>query len=321
MSKSISLFPTLQTNKKLQQQFRYEPEKYIFSYNHENNIYILDAELAEGTENTFNIIDNEHGLWCPDTYNLKIQRNYHMLTCRCLFGKDGIVCNDAIVGLAVKWASHDSHQRSAMRVIDATITNQDNEVDFRFQHDFGIGTLRGKIEFTTVLFIKQSGIPNEDEQHLANEVGCIVAELDTQEIVIDGTASDFPLYIDEKPGEPLWEVICNWEDATYDKFSETVAINLNKAHKYYKYIDVSNSKTYNTQLMAEIISAALCTVVAKVKEQNADWQAVLSGEDISPGSVAEAINYFINCLGWNLSTIESTSLSIRKFFEERMTIK
>ena len=42
------------------------------------------------------------------------------------------------------------------------------------------------------------------------------------------------------------------------------------------------------------------------------------GTDLQRGSVSEAVNYFINTLEWDVTELEVMSLSIRKFFDQRI---
>ena len=153
---------------------------------------------------------------------------------------------------------------------------------------------------------------------MANQYGCILGELDSKFVIrLDGVGSVFPVYEIHEPGQPLWYVKCDWDDPTYDLFSDCVAININTAHKNYKYLD-KTKRTFDEQLLKEIMASALGVIITKLKEQENYWDVTTIGEDLQSGSVSEAINYFINTLEWDVSGPESLSLSIRKFFDQRM---
>ena len=62
----------------------------------------------------------------------------------------------------------------------------------------------------------------------------------------------------------------------------------------------------------------LGVIITKLKEQENYWDATTSGEDLQNGSVSEAIHYFIDTLEWDVSGPEAMSLSIRKFFDQRI---
>ena len=151
-----------------------------------------------------------------------------------------------------------------------------------------------------------------------DELRGILGELEGKFVIrLDGVGSVFPVYEIHEPGQPLWYVKCDWDDPTYDLFSDCVAININTAHKNYKYLD-KTKRTFDEQLLKEIMASALGVIITKLKEQENYWDVTTIGEDLQSGSVSEAINYFINTLEWDVSGPESLSLSIRKFFDQRM---
>ena len=43
---------------------------------------------------------------------------------------------------------------------------------------------------------------------------------------------------------------------------------------------------------------------------------ILSGEEGEPGSIAQAIHYFVNTLGWDVSSAPAMSKTIKVFFEK-----
>ena len=93
-------------------------------------------------------------------------------------------------------------------------------------------------------------------------------------------------------------------------------IYINKADKSYKFLD-QTKKTFNEQLLIEVLSSALMIIVLNLKEQDY-WECVSNNQGFERGSVVEAVNYFINSLEWDASSIEQLSLSIRDFFSKRM---
>ncbi len=184
-------------------------------------------------------------------------------------------------------------------------------------YEFSEAQLRGNVEFTTIIYLKSAGTPLYNEEHLANEYGCILGELDKFIIKLDGSGSVFPMYEVNEPSQPLWYVKCDWDDPTYEQFSECVSIYFNTAHKNYKYLD-KKKRTFDEQLLKEIMASALVIVITKLKEQENYWDVTTTGDELQNGSVSAAVNHFINTLEWDVSTPESMSLSIRKFFDQRM---
>ena len=312
MAASISLFPTL--NDELFGKIRYQVSQYEFYYIREEQENFLRTEEIENGSMINKLMDDE-GIWSPDEYNLCIRRKYSLRTYQCLFGENGIACSNAILGLALMWTSSDSKQRGVVPIGD--ISNSLKDLELILDYEFIQAQLRGLVEFTTIVYIKNVGTPSWEEEHLANEYGCILGELDKFIIKLDGTGSVFPMYEVNEIGQPLRYVKCDWDDPTYEQFSECISININTAHKNYKYLD-KKKRTFNEQLLKEIIASALVLIITKLKGQEDYWDETMSGNNLETGSVSEAIYYFVNTLEWDVSTPETISLSIRKFFDQRM---
>lgn len=316
MAAVISLFPVL--NEDLLNRIRFEASPYELYYIRNEQEYALKMEESENSSIVANIVDDE-GIWSPDDYNLCIRRKYSIRTYQCLFGEKGIACRNAVIGIAMIWTSSDSKQRGVIPIGD--IVNSSEDLKFSLDYEFSKAQLRGAIELTTILYLKDAGTPVWGEEHLANQYGCILGDLENRVILkLDGNGSVFPIYEISAPGQPLWFVKCDWDDPTYDLFSENVSININTSHKNYKYLDKTR-KTYNEQLLIEIMTEALCIIITKLKEQGNYWDITTSGKDLCSGSVSEAVNYFINTLEWDVSGPENMSLSIRKFFDQRIQKK
>lgn len=312
MATSISLFPTL--DEKLKGKIRYQVTQYELFYVRDDTEYVLRAEEIDNSIIMHKLIDDE-GVWTPDNYSIHIRRKYSLSTYQCLFGERGIACKNAVLGLGLVWTSSDSKQRGVIPI--GELINSNNDILEELEYKFPKGQLRGSIELTTVIYLKSAGTPRWGEEHLANEYGCILGELDKFIIQLDGTGSVFPISEMNEVGQPLWYVKCDWDDPTYDQFIECVCVHINTAHKNYKFLD-KTKKTFDEQLMKEIMASALVIIISKLKSQVGYWENTISGEQLQQGSVSEAINYFINTLEWDVSTPEAMSLSIRKFFDQRM---
>lgn len=241
MAANISLFPVI--NDELLGKIRFQASPYELYYIREEQEFVLQAEEIESSIIMHKVIDEE-GVWSPDDYNFCIRRRYSLRTYQCLFGEKGIACKNAVLGLALVWTSADSKQRGVLKIGD--IKNSSQDLELMLNHEFVRAQLRGIVEFTTVIYIKEAGTPSWDEEHLANEYGCLLGELDKFAIKLDGTGSVFPIYEISELGQPLWYVKCDWDDPTYEQFSECVSININTAHKNYKYLD-KTKRTFNEQ--------------------------------------------------------------------------
>lgn len=314
MANSLPLFPVLTDDRR--NKIRYIiTEDYHFSYTGNEEEHALDTdETAEGSK-TYKLID-QSGEWNPDIHNLCVRRKSQLSNVSVLFGPAGIVCNNAIIGIAVIWTSSDSKQRGAIEV--GEIRREDITSKLSLDYEFGIAQLRGRVDFSTILYVKKSGTPHMDERHLANVYGCILGEIDHISIILDGDGSVFPIYEVADLGKPLWYVRCTWEDPTVDQFSECVSVIINTAHRNYRFLD-KKRKTFDEQLMFEIMASALTIIITELKEDNNYWEDTVNGVNLQRGSVSGAVNYFITTLGWDITSIESLSVSIHKFFDQKVS--
>ena len=190
-------------------------------------------------------------------------------------------------------------------------------VEGEIEKEFSCAKLRGDIEFSVVLYIAEAGTPEKDETHLANEEGYVLGEFDNFILRLDGTGSLFPVFEVYEKDQPLWYVRCDWTDPLSDSFAESVSINLNTAHKNFKYID-RTQKTFCAQLLVEVMSAALCCIIEKIRSEKY-LEQILGNEELEQGSIGEVIRYFANTLGWDFSTPDNLSLTTRKFFDGRVS--
>ena len=313
MAADISLFPVLTDD--LLSKIRFQPSPYELYYVRDDQEYILRTEEIEGSATAHKIVDDE-GIWSPDDYNLCIRRRYSIRTYQCLFGQDGIACSNAKLGIALMWMSSDSKQRGVIPI--GNIEKSSKDLELILNYEFEKAQLRGAVEFLTIIYLKEAGTPLWGEEHLANQYGCILGELENKFIImLDGVGSVFPIYETAEPAQPLWYVKCDWDEPTYDLFSDSVSININTAHKNYKYLD-KTKRTFDEQLLKEIMASAIGTIITKLKEQENYWDVTTTGVGLQSGSVSEAIYYFISTLEWDVSSPETMSLSIRKFFDQRM---
>ena len=312
MSKNILLFPSL--NDDLIGRIRFQKTKYSFFYTDNDNLEReLQDEPVEAMSSIYCIKD-ESGEWDQDNNDFCLRRKYCLRTFQCLFGPSGVACKDAILGLAIIWTSSDSKQRGVIPV--GTFSYRDQILDVKVEYKYEKAQLRGLVNFTTVLYIAKSGTPENDEMHLANTNGYLLGEFETFTIKLDGKGSTFPVFEVSEPNQPLWYIKCDWIDPTVDALADSISINLNTAHKSYKYIDRAQ-RTFNSQLLAEIMASAISIIIEKLRA-SAYWNQIIENDTLEEGSVGQAVYYFYKTLEWDLTTPETVSLSARKFFDQRM---
>jgi len=313
MANNFMLFPSL--SEEYLKQIRFQSKSTEFYYtNREGEEFELTGELIDQSTSTYKLRDNR-GVWTQDDYNFGFRKKILLRTFQCLFGPAGVACRNARIGLAVTWTSLDSKQRGVFEVGQFGIDDiqLQEEADIQFQK----AQLRGSVDFITVLYIADAGTPDDNEGHLANTPGFILGELERFTVKLDGSGSILPVFEVREEGQPLWYVKCDWNDPTSEALKETVSININMAHKNYKFLD-RNQKTFDNQLLIEVMSSALLLIIERLRAEEAYWEDIMNGENLERGSVGEAIYYFKTTHNWDLSSPMSASLSMRKFFDQRM---
>lgn len=319
MATSVFLYPSLTDEIK---ERIFQAKKYTFSYTDtEGSEKELGYEPA-GINASINCLRTD-GVWNADKNDLIIRRTIALKNYRNIFGTEGLACKTARLGLSVVWTSTDSRQRGARPIMDfglseeQLIAKQDHTfIEGEINLEFSAAKIRGEINFSVVLYIAKSGIPETDEIHLANEEGFVLGTLDNFTLRIDGNGSLFPVFEVYEKDKPLWYVRCDWTDPASDMFSDCVSININTAHKNYKHID-RKQNTFCSQLLVEVMSSALCCVIEKLRSEKYLDQ-ILGDDEMDPGSVGEAVRYFADTLNWDFTAPDRLSLSTRKFFDGRV---
>ena len=313
MSNKVLLYPTL--NEDIMEKICLRNKDFSFFYNDaDGERYELNHEPAEAFS-TINILKDERGVWNAEEYNLCFERRYFIKNLKAFFGENGLACSDATLGFAVVWKSADSKQRGSIPI--SQFGSDEMSMEMTAKGCFNKAQIRGRIDIATVLYIAKEGVPKQNERHLANTQGYILGEFEEYTLMLDGNASSFPVFEVTEHDQPLWYVKCDWEDPTIDKLEDCVSINLNKANSAYKYID-RNQKTFNSQLLAEIMASAVSLIIEKIRWEGTYWDEILKNDGLEDGSVGQAIYYFSETHGWDISTPESTSICARKFFEQGM---
>ena len=148
MAAKISLFPTL--TEELRSKIRFQASDYEFYYIKGGDRIALQSEEINSNPTERKIVDKK-GIWTPDDYSLCIRRKYSMRTYQCLFGKDGIACSNAIIGIALRWTSSDSRQRGVIEI--GSLHNSTEDKEFLLDYEFSDAQLRGALELSSILYL------------------------------------------------------------------------------------------------------------------------------------------------------------------------
>ncbi len=311
MSRSISVFPKI-SEELIPTVFN---GRYHFSTNR-NNVY-SDLIMAEASDEKRQVVlfDSENDPWSITDSSLEVCKEIHMKNLSRLFGKEGIACKTATIGVGLRWYSKESRQRGVLEVAEFELNTW--EIKKTYSVTFEKSSLRNSLVLETILYIKKSGTPNEDEVFLANKNGAVIGELDYINIRLDGAGSEMQILEEDNEDQnaPLWTVHTgDWVDPSVDAFNDYFEIILNRKNRNFKYID-RNNENYDPYAMIEIVSSALTILVLKLKEEPNDWDAMSSNRNLEEGSISQAVYYFLHTLNMNFDSPLSIHESFRIYYE------
>lgn len=315
MSESFSSYPLL--NDSIFSAIGYVSDCPEFSYSDDYEEFPLHIEGNENHSGSIvGKIKDSRCTWYPETHNLLLRKACRFTSAYYLFGAGGIAASSATIGIALRWISSKSDERGLIPF--GELTRTDSAAEFIAEASFEKGKLKGSLKLQTILYLKQPGTPTESEMYFAQQAGAVLGILDQSEIYIDGNGSIFPIVVVDQPGKPLWQVyFSDTVDALQDSFSsENVEIRLNRANPNFDSLKIESSMS-ESPLFLEVISSALMVIVESAKESlGEDWNNILNGEGYESGSIAEAINYFVSRLQWDVSSPVNLAVSIKEFFEK-----
>lgn len=307
--RTLSSFPMV--DEELIQKIRLQTSAFRFTYHDEGGEEI--ELVAEDSQASAHPLSDEKGRWSPDVCGFGLSRTYTVRNAAFLYGRNGVACNDASLALALIWESPDSRQRSATTI--GTMANTMEPQTFTLNQYFSKPKFKGRLILKTAVVLVKEGTPHDGEEALANTPGTVLGEVDSYSLLFDGSGSMFPVYVGPRPDGLLWYVDCDLDDPTTDRFDDCVSINLNSAHKDYKFINPKD-KAYNPSFLREILAEALATIVDCVRETGS-WDDIKNGK-VEEESVGQAIHYFAKTLDLNLDDAKQCSISFRKYFEQKL---
>lgn len=298
MSKSILFYNVI--DEEMFNKMGYTSQPLQGSYvNEENEDIQLTIELVEGQENAYQVVDPKVH-WDPAIHNLILQQEVEIANSQFLFGVGGLVSEDAVLGLAYRWYSKESSLIKVKPVKNFTaqdFPNQQFDIDINVKE----GSLRGRVAFEVILY--------------RLDTGAVLGILEKTEIFFDGDASTFPIVEVNQPDKPLWWVRCDFSEPLHEQFREdNVAIVLNMSHRQARQLRLERG-IGSSPLLVEVIASGLQIIIERIKSTG-DWELILKGEG-EPGSIGEALYYFIDTFSWDISSPEQLAISIREDFDAR----
>lgn len=260
-----------------------------------------DYESYEGSSN-IGIVDDS-GCWAPDKYDLTISGELSIDTPSCLFGKQRLVSEDSSLGIGYLLKSKMSNQRRAGSI--GVISNSDGERVMPFSMNIPRATMRGNFEITFVIYLK-SGL-----EEFGITPGAIMGELLSFNVVLEGMGSTFTVLEKSEVGAPLWTIECDdVDDPACTAFSDAVKVIINTAHPAWQ---LTADEKFRKELLKEIIASSMQIAISSLDPSQYD-----GNEDYEPGSVCDAVAYFVSRANLDIGSSAAMAQSIRKYLDKKM---
>lgn len=303
-------------NEKLFFKIGYETEPFKFSYfdGEQEKSILIEQNQEDSNKGDHIFLQDIEAVWEPSVYNLIVEKKIFINNPAFLFTENGIAAPDAVLGIALNWFSKSSNQRGTVK-IDSLTREHKGTFSANLKKVFEKNQLNGEITFEVVIYLERPA--RFQAAWYSNQSGTILGKLESQLIILDGSGSSFPILEVSAPGMPLWFVNFNTTDFLTDPFTEDyVCINLNSAHKNYKFIN-DKKGDFNAPMLVEVLSSALQVIVQKTLD-SPQRENIINGMNLEEGSIGQAIYYFLKTFNWDISSPEKLAETIRNDLESRI---
>ena len=293
-------YPTL--TEELKDISGYYATPYTYSYLIEENEQLLVSKGKSTVK-----IDDEN--WKIERDGLRLRRTISFEYPERLFGKDGIACTGAELGICILWINRSLTQMGTILPENEYMDESKRVVTF--DYEFRAGEIQGELELDMIAYIKQSsGEVKEEEMHLINDEGVTVGILDETHLDFGSLYMDFPIQEVNDKKQPLWWLdMSSWEDPTSELFNEdSLCIYLNTSYDTCPRVGDS---VKNSDVLIEIISTAYMMIFRKIEELGF-LQQTICDVDLEPGSISKVMFYFYDSCDYRIdfSSVERLHKSI-----------
>lgn len=325
MATIVSSIPTL--TEKLREISGFYFEDPVFSY----EATIEDGEPQEFKLSTsdkyFHTLYDNRAVWTPDSqYGLIVAGHLKIDNTGILFGSEGIAPSNSTISIGLRWTSGQSRKRGTKFIQDIQIDN--TQKDFEYNFKFPANLLRGVVDFSIVLYLKETYTPLSGEEHLAHIQGTVIGESNQYRIMLDGSEPDLSIQFtdrEEDKNKSLWFLTMNCQNPLEMPFdSKALTIWINKRHPDFKFIDQQNRKNYCPAMLREVISNALSLFVNSLRSETdsgCDLMAIIEGKTDPPlpNSIGQTMIHFTKDLEMDFSNPLLTSISIKTFIDKNLS--
>lgn len=281
--KNIYFFPKL--TEELLESCDCKCGKYIFTYSYQDEIFGL---LQKGS--SVIKISDPREIWKIETEGLHLEKSISIAYPHLLFGKEGVACTGAEIGICIIWTNKTLTQTGCI-FPDSDITTPQGR-NCRFDYTFEPGTIAGDLELTVSAYIKKAAtVISEDEENLINEEGVSVGEIESVVLDFNSIYMEFPIEEYKSEKEPLWWVeFSQWEDPkTSDGFTkDNICLYLNP---YYSACPMTDGTIKNLDLLIDILATTYLMIFQRLSED--DLKATRQDIGLQPNSICSILHQFI----------------------------
>lgn len=278
--------------------------KYKFSFTYQDQT----CELKQTGKSTVKLSE-PLDFWKVENEGLILEKEVKIAHPHLLYGKQGIAPKEAQLGICIIWTNRFLTQTGYIlpRVDNITPTGR----ICIFRHEFLPGEIKGDLELSLVLYIKeQAKTVSKDENHLINEAGVTLGEIESLSLDFDSIYMEFPIEECNAKEQPLWWVeFSRWEDPRVDLFGkENICLYLNTAHESCPMVGESIK---NLDMLIQIIATAYLLIFKKMNDE--DLHATKYDVGLSPNSICSIMHQFIlGCDNLQWESDESLLKSIQQ---------
>jgi hypothetical protein len=288
---SFRFFPTLETKGELVDDIGYD-SKSDFQF------FRVTGLKESPITITGNVITDT--FWDQERDSLKFYRNITIRAPKKLYGKDGIACLGAELGLCVLWADSVTSMSGCVKPREEYRDDERNKWSVSFVHTFAPGEVRGILELKVILYLKTSAKEVlEGERILNNTSGVIVGEFESYRIKVSSDELiPFPLVQKEVDSKELWWVeFYNWEDPNDDGLfgASSFVVVLNQKCTACPKVNTSGNDISNLDLFLEILTNVYVQLYKKLTESQ--FSEMKNGRDLKPGTISSELNRMYDLCG------------------------
>ena len=259
--------------------------KYKFTYSYQDK----EFGLMQKGSSTIRVSDPRE-IWKIETEGLNLERTVKIAYPHLLYGKDGVACTGADIGICIIWTNKTLTQTGCI-LPEIDITTPQGRV-CKFSHIFGPGEIVGDLELTISMYIKRAATEVQtEEDSLMNEEGVSIGEIDSVVLDFNSVYMEFPIEEFKSDKEPLWWVeFSQWEDPkTSDGFTkDNICLYLNP---YYAACPMTDGNIKNIDLLIDILATTYFMIFQRLSDD--ELHATQHDIGLQPNSICSILHQFL----------------------------